>query len=200
MKRFFTIALVLLTAHSTTIPAQTQTTLEIYNGSSLMINGSTNISIFKLVLPGDKFPPSIYQFTTTQSQNHVTISQNKLALGVKNFTSVNKIALNGFLKLIQAESFPYLNIQLNNLEILPGVPGRDTIQGKAFVSITITGVTKQYNIPFSAIQKNGFHYADGKMRISIRDFGLVPPEEMMGLVKTSEWIEINLHIIARITF
>lgn len=200
MKRFITIALLLITAYSATVYAQIQTTLVIDKGSSLTINGSTNISKFKLVLSGDKFPSSIYHFTTAQNQNCITLSQNKLSLGVKNFTSGNKIALNGFLKLIQAESFPYMNIQLKNLEIVPGIPGINKIDGNALVNITITGVTKQYSIPFSAIKENGFHYAEGKMRISIRDFGLIPPEEMMGLVKTSEWIEINLYIIAKISF
>lgn len=200
MKRIITIALLLITVYSATVSAQIQTTLVIDKGSSLTINGSTNMSKFRLVLSGDKFPSSIYHFTTTLSQNFITLSHNKLSLGVKNFTSGNIIALNGFLKLIQADSFPNLNIQLSNLEIVPGVPGDDKIHGKALVNITITGVTKQYSIPFSARNENGFHYADGKMRISIRDFGLIPPEEMMGLVKTSEWIEINLQIIAKIYF
>lgn len=200
MKRFITIALLIITVSGATVFAQVQTTLVIDKGSSLTINGSTNISKFKLVLPGDKFPSSIFHFTTTQSQNCITISQNKLSLGVKSFTSGNKIALNGFLKLIQAESYPYLNIQLNNLEIVPGIPGINKIDGNALVNITITGVTKQYSIPFSAIKVNGLYHAVGKMKISIRDFGLIPPEEMMGLVKTSEWIEINLHIIAKISF
>lgn len=200
MKKFIITAIILITAYSSPVSAQIKTTLEIDKGSSLTINGSTNISKFKLILTGDKFPSSIYHFTTTLSQNCIILSQNKLSLGVKNFTSGNKIALNGFLKLIQAESFPYLNIQLNNLEIVPGVTGINNILGKALVNITITGVTKQYSIPFSAKKENGFHNAEGKMRISIRDFGLIPPEEMMGLVKTSEWIEINLKIIAKISF
>ncbi len=35
---------------------QTVVMLELYNSSSITILGSTNISKFKLVLPGDKFP------------------------------------------------------------------------------------------------------------------------------------------------
>lgn len=198
MKRLFAFIFFVL-AIFTISGAQTQARLELDKSSSLTIFGSTNISKFKLVLPGDKFPGKSFNFTYQQNLNRISLSQNRLALEVNNFTSNNKIALNGFLKLIKSETYPVLDIQLNNLEIISPVPGSNSINGKAFLNITITGVTKQYQIPFSSISENGMRYADGKMRISIRDFGLIPPVEMMGMVKTSEWIEINLHIVARIS-
>lgn len=199
MKRFFTIAVIII-ATGFNISAQTQTRLELGRSSSLTITGSTNISKFRLVLSGDKFPGSEYVFLANQILNRITISQNKLALEVKNFTSGNKMALNGFFKLIKSESYPFLSIQLNSLELLPVAPDSNSVQGKASVNITITGVTKQYSMLFSARLENGIQCADSKMKISIRDFGLVPPVEMMGLVKTSEWIEIDLHIAAKISF
>jgi hypothetical protein len=198
MKRLIAVIFFVLTAYSIS-GAQTQARLELDNSSSLTIFGSTNISKFKLVLPGDKFPGKVFNFTYQLNENRLGISQNRLALEVKNFTSNNRIALNGFLKLIKSETYPVLDIQLNNLEILSSVPDSNSITGKAFLYITITGVTKQYYIPFSSWSANGLRYADGKLRISIRDFGLIPPVEMMGMVKTSEWIEINLHIVARIS-
>ena len=198
MKRLFAVIFFVL-AIFTISGAQTQARLELDNSSSLTIFGSTNISKFKLVLPGEKFPGKLFNFSYQQNQERISLSQNRLALEVKNFTSTNRIALNGFLKLIKSQTYPVLDIQLNNLEIISPVPGSNSINGKAFLNITITGVTKQYQIPFSSISENGMRYADGKMRISIRDFGLIPPVEMMGMVKTSEWIEINLHIVARIS-
>jgi len=198
MKRLFAVIFFVL-AVFTISGAQTQARLELDNSSSLTIFGSTNISKFKLVLPGEKFPGKLFNFTYQQNQERISLSQNRLALEVKNFTSTNRIALNGFLKLIKSQTYPVLDIQLNNLEIISPVSGSNSINGKAFLNITITGVTKQYQIPFSSISENGMRYADGKMRISIRDFGLIPPVEMMGMVKTSEWIEINLHIVARIS-
>lgn len=198
MKRLFAVIFFVL-AVFTISGAQTQARLELDNSSSLTIFGSTNISKFKLVLPGEKFPGKLFNFSYQQNQERISLSQNRLALEVKNFTSTNRIALNGFLKLIKSQTYPVLDIQLNNLEIISPVPGSNSINGKAFLNITITGVTKQYQIPFSSISENGMRYADGKMRISIRDFGLIPPVEMMGMVKTSEWIEINLHIVARIS-
>jgi len=198
MKRLLAVLFFVL-AVFTISGAQTQARLELDNSSSLTIFGSTNISKFKLVLPGDKFPGKSFSFTYQQNQNKISLCQNRLALEVNNFTSNNRIALNGFLKLIKSKTYPVLDIQLNNMEIFSPVPGSNSINGKAFLNITITGVTKLYQIPFSSISENGMRYADGKMRISIRDFGLIPPVEMMGMVKTSEWIEISLHIVARIS-
>jgi len=36
-------------------------------------------------------------------------------------------------------------------------------------------------------------------KISIRDFGLTPISQMMGLIKVSEWIDIDFHMICKIT-
>ncbi len=64
------------------------------------------------------------------------------------------------------------------------------------INITITDVTKQYSLPFSASLFNNYLSADGKLKLTIKDFGLIPPVEMFGLVKTNEWLEIDLKISA----
>ena len=107
------------------------------------------------------------------------------------------MALRDFLKLIKADDYPNLFIQLNYLETTMGNGKMQNLKGNASLNITITGVTRQYNIPIIANREGDIYSIDGKKNISIRDFGLTPPVEMMGLIKVSEWINISFHFIGR---
>jgi hypothetical protein len=65
-------------------------------------------------------------------------------------------------------------------------------------SITITGITKYYSIPISFTNNGDLYTVNGNKKLSIRDFGLTPQNKMMGLIKVSEWIDIDFHMIYKI--
>lgn len=182
--------------------SQTPTALEIGKESSIVINGSTNITKFKLTLEGEDFPGPKFLFNTNIDKNKITLSQNKISLSVNKFNSGNILALNGFLKLIKAKEFPFLDIVLNDINISENGPvirsssiiGSSDVQGMASVVITLTGVSRNYTIPFKAVKKGEELTGEGDIRLTIKDFGLTPPVEMMGLVKISEWIDISIKL------
>lgn len=88
-----------------------------------------------------------------------------------------------------------MDIQLNHID-LPQNPKLAT--GVAVVDVTITGVTKKYQFPIKT-EKNGTRYIfDIEKHINIRDFGLEPPVQMMGMLKVDEMININLKMICNI--
>ncbi len=181
---------------------QSELRLTLAPQSYLKINGSTNISKFTLTLPGRLFPGSEYKLQPFFRGNTITISEKELLLSVKDFQSNDHLALNGFRKLVQADKYPYLKIGLVNINLsslppeLAGENLKETKNGNALIVIVITGVSNQYEMPFSAILKNNILSASGNLKVNMKDFGLTPPEEMFGLVKTSEWLEIDLKISA----
>ncbi len=184
---------------STAALGQSELRLTLAPQSCIKINGSTNISKFTLTLPGRFFPGSDYRFLPIITGNSISIGENSLSLYAKNFKSDNHIALNGFRKLVRADEYPYLKIELIKISLSPDCTEKklkDHIHGDALINITITGVTKQYTLPFSASLFNDNLNADGKLKLTIKDFGLIPPVDMLGLVKTSEWLEIDLKISA----
>jgi hypothetical protein len=71
--------------------------------------------------------------------------------------------------------------------------------GNALVSITITGVTRHYSIPISLNSNDEIYTVNGIKKLSIRDFGLTPQSKMMGMIKVSEWIDIDFHMICKIS-
>jgi len=184
---------------SQSISAQSLVTAELQKNSSLTIVGSTNLLSFKLSQSGEKLSRKRLTIATTQSQNNLFLSQNQLSVVVKNFTSNNVIALNEFLKLIKSDAYPTLKFQINYLDTTPISEKGISYNGTALVSITITGITKQYSFPISFNSNGDLYAVNGKKKMSIRDFGLTPKSKMMGLVKVSEWIDVDFNMIYKIS-
>jgi len=69
------------------------------------------------------------------------------------------------------------------------------MNGNAEITITITGVAKNYQIPFTTFRVGDLVTVEGTHKFSIRDFGLIPPTKLMGLVRTSEIVDIKFHFI-----
>ena len=182
------------------LPVLSQTTVnvDLHNSSYIAINGSSNVLAFKLFQKGKDLTTRNFTFTATQDQNRIYISQNQLSIQVRKFNSDNRMALRDFLKLIKSVDYPNLLVQLNYFELIPGADKIRFSKGNASVNITITGVTKQFNIPITSNQEGDIYSVDGRKNISIRDFGLTPPIEMLGLIKVSEWIDINFHLIGKV--
>ncbi len=178
--------------------AQSLVSAEIQKNSSLTINGSTNLVSFKIFQKGDKLIRSKLSVVTTQNQNKIAVSQNQLSVVVKNFDSNNAMALKDFLKLLKSDNYPTLLVQLNYLDIQPMSEKGKTYTGEALVNITITGKTRYYSIPITFNSNSDVYTINGNKKLSIRDFGLTPETKMMGLIKVSEWIDIDFHIICKI--
>lgn len=198
MKKIISYTLLLLML-SLNLSAQTTVKVDLLKKSWLSINGKSNIISFKLIHNGEKLLGKSLTLTTTQNQNKLFLSQNQLAILVKNFSSDNPMARRDFLKLIKSDTYPTINVQLNYLETANGKKIEANSKGDAYVNITITGVTKQYHIPVSANKDGEYVMVDGNKSLNIRDFGLTPPVEMMGLLKVSEWIDLDFHLICKIT-
>lgn len=192
--------LLLIILFSGNLSSQTTVKVDLMKNSWLAINGTSNILSFKLTHNGEKLLGKSITTNVFQKHNKIFLSENKLSIEVKNFKSDNKMALRDFLKLIKSESFPTLDAQLNYIETTPGIEKEKYSKGSAFLNITITGVTKPYTIPVSSSRNGEYISVDGTKKINIRDFGLEPPVEMLGLIKVSEWISIDFHMVCKLTF
>jgi hypothetical protein len=184
---------------STPIFAQPLINVSLLKNSSLTITGTTNVVSFKLFQNGDKLSNRKLTVTTTQNQNKISLSDNKLLVVLKDFSSNNRMALKDFLKLLKSDTYPTMQVQISCIDILPTSEKRDIYSGNAEISITITGVKRYYCIPISFNSDKDLYVVNGKKKLSIRDFGLNPIRQMMGLIKVSEWIDIDFHMICKIT-
>lgn len=109
------------------------------------------------------------------------------------------MALKDFLKLLKSDTYPTLQFQINYLDTPPISEKEHAYNGTALVSITITGITRHYSFPISFNSNGDLYVVNGKKKMSIRDFGLTPQNKMMGLIKVSEWIDVDFHMIYKVT-
>jgi hypothetical protein len=178
--------------------AQNLYSAELLKNSSLTITGSTNVLSFKLFQKDDSLLKNKLTVAVTQSQSKLFLSQNQLTVMVNNFNSNNPMALKDFLKLVKSDIYPTLQVQINYLDLQP-ISGKEQLnKGIVMASITITGITKYYSIPISFTNNGDLYTVNGNKKLSIRDFGLTPQNKMMGLIKVSEWIDIDFHMIYKI--
>jgi hypothetical protein len=177
--------------------AQNTITVDIQNESYLTLVGSTNIASFRLIQKGDKITNKKFIIPISFNKGQINFGQNQLALSVVNFSSDNPIAYHDFMQLLKVKQFPQLFVQLQNMTLIPILNNKiaTTINGNAGISITITGITKSYDILFSSSRTGDIITVEGTHKFSIRDFGLVPPVKLMGLVRTSEIVDIKFHFI-----
>ena len=197
MKKSFVISILIILFAGLAL-SQTTVKVDLMKNSRLAIKGSTNILPFKLVHSGEKLLGKSITITATQNQNKIYLSQNQLAIQINNFTSDNIMALRDFKKLIKSDTYPSIKVQLNYIESASGNDKEVYSKGNASVNITITGVTRQYFIPVSSNKKDDCITIVGEKKMSIRDFGLEPPIEMLGLIKVSEWISIDFKMVCKL--
>lgn len=155
------------------------------------VNGTTNISRFRLTYNNelDKVEKNI--ITLYKKGNCTSLVSPKLTLEIKRFKSHNPIAEKGFFKLVKANKYPLMYIETDEIQLI-NIDDSRCNQEKVRVKVTITGVSKEYEIPYQQKLTNNLLTIAGNVKISIKDFGLTPPDDLLGLVKTSEWVTIYL--------
>ena len=172
--------------------AQQRFVVEFGEKSELNIVGSTNVIPFTLSQKVVTFTGKKRTFTLNNAAGKIRFTENKIDIPVSMFDSDNKMALRDFKKLIQVDDYPDIRMTLNHINANLGSPDAKKIRAVASVDLTITGQTKSYTISFETLHDDAKFHLKGNKRISIRDFGLEPPVAMMGLIKVSEWIDIQI--------
>ena len=198
MKKPVTVFLFLILGISSIISQTTFCVVDIQKNSLIKINGTTNLLPFELTQKGDKLSKRNFIINATQNQNKIFLNENEHSINVKDFNSSNKMALRDFLKLVKADSYPTIRIKLNYFEVDQKFNNKNISKANVSVDITITGKTKQYTIPVSSNHDSEIYTLKGIEKLNIRDFGLEPPVEMMGLIRVNEWIKIEFNIICKI--
>lgn len=178
---------------------QAKAVVDLQKNSELTVHGSTNLLNFRLKQSGDKIMDKPLVITAKQNGNRIYLSENKLSIVVENFKSDNFIAQSEFYKLMQTEKYPKLHIEIDYFEMNRDEHGKIK-GGNALLNINITGVNRKYVFPVTTGKDGDLIMATGKKKLTIRDFGLIPPVAMLGMVRVSEWIVIDFDIHCKVRF
>lgn len=175
--------------------AQLNAVVELDSKSALSIYVETNMMNFCLVQRGDKLMQAPVSISANIQNNKLFIAQNTLDIDVKGFKSENLIGQNEFYKLMKVEQYPKMSIEFVCFEAC----SESQTKGQAVLNITITNVTKRYEFPVLIGKYKDKLNITGKKRISITDFGLSAPTDLLlGLAKVNEQIVIGVNLICRV--
>ena len=190
------ISLLFLLMIFLTSTAQQQFRVKIQDGSQIKIHGSSNVHEFTLTQTASAFPERLIQVSDGSTSGKLTVNNGVITLPVRQFTTPVKIIQFAFYRMMMTDQYPNLLIRLKQLEGLQLQKGK--IRSSAQVDVTIAGTTRTYTIPVESKKANENVVITGTKRMSIRDFGITPPSPMMGMVRVSEWVDIQLELNCRL--
>jgi hypothetical protein len=179
--------LLVLAGVSLRVTAQ-QYRITINPSSRITVFGATNVNQFKF-----RYTEAISinrPVNVIRQQNTLNLSNCTIDLKIHAFDSGNPIMNNDFRKMLNEKKNPFISVSL--LTLSPRWQANGSWQtGTVDVLITINNLGKK--ITFNCKLENPeslFIY--GRERISLTEFDLTPPTRMMGMVRVSEWVDIDL--------
>ena len=157
----------------------------------IFIAGNTNVNRFEFDMEFNQ-----RQVIAFDKVNHGSYGSRyiEIPIPVKNFHSNNLLIYNDFLKLLDAETYPYIKISIGYEQLNQFINGTNNTIPK--IGITIAGVEKNYTIACRIVPcETGYIYVTGTKNIRLTDFNLNPPEKFQGLIKVRDEVIINFGFI-----
>jgi len=181
---------VLFFSFAFTIPISNETaSVSIAPESSLIINGTTNISSFKCKFNMGEINSPIPLYYTIVDQK-MFFEKAKLVLNNHCFDCGHKGMNRDFLALLKSDEYPEILLELK--EINPNSDDASLVN--ATLLLHLAGNTKRYQVPIVLEESKDIHVS-GTLKLNIGDFDLQAPKKALGLIVVSEEITISFDMV-----
>ena len=169
-------------------------TYSVSQDSWVSINGTTNFSNFSCISEGEMERGNI--LADLHPGGEVIIySGATLDLLVGSFDCGRKLMNRDFYQTLGRDQSPYIQIVL--LETRPAeAPANGGADIAAEVQITINGVEKTTGVLVTVTQSQDLRFLiEGSKKLLMSDFDIEPPSPAMGIIRVSDEINIQFHMI-----
>lgn len=183
------IQIALMHLFSAETAASKPTTAEFHN--AIIIEGYTNVNTFNLHYDFVKTPLLVLHDTVATSLESTTY---KITMPVHKFKAENEQMKRDFLELMQAQNYPNIFIEI------PGKHLKDICDGSKsslIFTVIISGVRKQIECAFSALQKDNSILLSGSKELLLTDFNL-SPRTYYYFIKVKNNITINFNFSVQV--
>jgi len=162
--------------------------------SSLRIHGKSNVNVFTCTCR-ETFAELPFTLTAHKDPAKVGFSRTALRVQTQLFDCGNKVMNQDMYNALKSKSFPHMVIELDAVERLPE-PGPAWTDLNVWTRITIAGETRSVWLP-AQVRKPGPNRWHIRARKPLRmtDFRITPPTALMGMIKTSDEITIELDLL-----
>ena len=174
-------------------PADPATTWVVMQGSSLTVNGSTNVNKFQCDITNYSLPDTI---TCVKQAKTQTLPMNgKLKLDIESFDCHNRMMTSDLRKTLKYKEFPKLIIKFISINSYPNFKTPSKITG--IVDISLAGIAKRYDINYVfTVDNSNIVHLKGDRAVTFTDFNLNPPSKLGGVIKAKDelLVEFNLNL------
>lgn len=174
------------------IPPDKKVYWVVMNGSSLTVNGSTNINTFRCDIANYNVPDTL---TCVKSSRFGILlpMDGKLNLSIEAFDCHNKMMTSDLRKTLKAKLYPLLTVKFISIKGFPDFKNPAKITG--FVDIGLAGVNKRFEINYLFTEDaKSMILLKGDQRIHFSDFNLVPPSKLGGVIKANDELDVEFRL------
>lgn len=181
------ILLALLTVTDETV-VRKQGKWVIDSSSQLLIHGKSNVNKFTCSILYYSHADTLHY---TSNGRELIFDDNTMIIPIHDFDCGNTMITKDLRQTVKSEQNPYLIIAFISMD-----RSSDHNTG-ARMAITLAGVTKHANIDFIQNTNGGLLHLTGKYLVSFRDFGLVAPKHLFGVVKVQKELNVEFNLVIK---
>jgi len=164
----------------------------ICRNSSLVVNGSTNLSRFSCAINGYPKNDTI-KVVRNQYTKKMALFGN-MSMEIAGFDCKNKMMTNELRNTLNQDRYPEINIEFISINGLPELDSKP-IALNGVVDITIAGIKKRFDINYTiSIDENKEIRMLALRDVNFSDFGLAPPKKLGKLVQAKNRLGVTLNL------
>lgn len=166
--------------------------------SAVYLEGSTNINRFACnSLQG--FSPATIDMQTDENNYSLQFRNASIELAVQRMDCGNKGMNRDMQKALQSDQYPTIQIELKEVEMDTASRGIKASQWTSILAhtrITIAGNSRPISINLYgiALEPNQYQFK-GSKSLRMTDFGIDPPNALLGLVQVDDIISIHFDLL-----
>jgi hypothetical protein len=172
-------------------PADPVTTWVVMQGSSLTVNGSTNVNKFQCDITDYSLPDTITCAKAAKSQT--LPMSGKLKLDIESFDCHNRMMTSDLRKTLKYKEYPKLVIKFISINSYPNFKNPTKITGA--VDISLAGIVKRYDISYVfTVDNSSIVHLKGDRAVTFTDFNLNPPSKLGGVIKAKDELLVEFKL------
>jgi len=164
----------------------------VLQGSSLTVNGSTNINTFKCDITNyNRFDTIVC--VRNKTKGFAIPMTGSLNLSIEAFDCHNRLMTSDLRKTLKYKDYPILAIKFISINGFPDFKNPNKITG--LVDISLAGVNKRFEINYVfATENNDQLILKGEQSIHFSDFNLIAPSKLGGVIKANDQLQVAFRL------
>ncbi|MCY7409926.1 MAG: hypothetical protein LH473_06610 [Chitinophagales bacterium] len=180
-----------------TTPQTKNIEYSILKGSKVSVVGSTNINEFSC-FSEETYSKKTAALINNDDQQTIYFKNAILNVSVKSLDCSNVVMNANLCRTLNAEKFPYITIELNNVKATDGKELKlsEWQHLQADVIITLAGTERRNKIFFSGKEtQSGKYQFVGDHTLSLNDYHIESPTALFGIIKVKDNIKVKVDLL-----